>query len=256
MRNLSGFAAAALLASSAFGANAPVRASGAKDNLKNYYTPGGGNHEVSVTTCGSTYKYNGCFGSETFGPFGEATAIIEGQLTYSATSKHHAVANRDVYVLDRYTKQGYPSLSVYQQTNVIENGEPKVTFDKKSTVSLPFTSRVEDSYFMVANKDYIFIGSNAGSKVVTVSKKDLAVSVLPTPLWPEQQITGMSVDMNGYVTVTTLDSNVTYKPDGTEGLSGGGVSFGANEIQGTSLTNPRPPSIVAVPTGLQASVPQ
>jgi len=183
--------------------------------------------------CGSTQGSSGCYGSGGLGPFGKIGAMVEG---YPSTQG--SVVTRFIYVEDVAAGGTGVSLFVYKKTDTITTSGDTLSVTLTKTVSLPLTGGSTASGFMAANKSFLFMGSNQTAEAVEVKKSNF--SVTPISLTSGINVSSITADQYGYVTVTqgTSTGGATafgvWGPTGGIVEDGGGTQFMLETINGVS----------------------
>jgi hypothetical protein len=183
---------------------------------------------VDWIVCGSTQETEGCYASGSLGPFGRVGALLEGNPLVKGST-----VTRAIYVLDAGAGSSGSGveLYVYTKTDTVsaETDTVKVTLTK--TVSLPtLTGGASADCSMAANNNYLFIGTNLSPQAVDVKKSTFAVTTLGG-FSPPINVTAITADSYGYVTVTQGDFTTgengfyVFGPTGGGEEDGGGASF-------------------------------
>lgn len=189
-----------------------------------------GYKSVTWIVCGSTADTEGCYGSGSLGPFGQAGALIEGNPVVNSTTN---TVTRLVYIVDSAAGSGTSvSLYVYKETDVVTSESDTTTFTLERTVSLPLTGGAGVITLMAANSGYLFIGTNQSTLAVRVQKSNSAV-VQIGGFSPPIPVSSITADKYGYVTVTfgsSIESSgengfYQFGPDGSSVGDGGGAWF-------------------------------
>ena len=187
-----------------------------------------GYQSVHWVVCGSTAESEGCYGSGSVGPFGQAGALIEGNPSVDTAT---STVTRYVYIVDSAAGTGTSvDLYVYKKTDVVTSDYDTTTFTLEKTVSLPLTGGATVTTLMAANSGYLFIGTNQSTLGVRVQKSNLAVTQVGG-FSPPIPVTSSTADKYGYVTVTFGGSTggesgfYQFGPDGSGVGDGGGAWF-------------------------------
>lgn len=124
---------------------------------------------VEFTVCGSLPQSEGCYtGGLMNPPFEQACAVLQGQ----AKTKGD-VMKRDIYVLDKRTSPTDPALLyVYERQDTITQTFDTVTVTLVATVNLGITGGSNSHCAMAADKNYVYVGTNANPNAIRVSKAD------------------------------------------------------------------------------------
>ncbi|MDQ3199137.1 MAG: hypothetical protein M3Q46_08130 [Verrucomicrobiota bacterium] len=212
------------------GANAPID--------ETLFTTYFFNDQTSATwvTCGSTQNTSGCYAAGTLGPYGKIAAMMEG---YPRTNVSTNTVSREIYVVDVAggPNQDQVTLNVYKKTDMITPDFDTVTVVLTQSVPLALTGGTSAKALMAANKGFLFVGTNRSAMVDEIDKRSLAV----TPLGPySTNLTSITADQYGYVTVAFGFEFTVFGPDGSGQLGGGGTEFMLNPIQGVPATFPPP----------------
>jgi hypothetical protein len=127
---------------------------------------------VQFTVCGSLPGSDGCYGSETLGPFEHACAVMEG-----VEKTKGDVVSRAIYVLDkRATKKAPLQLYVYERTDTINGAYDTVHVSLTKQVSLGITGGPSSRCTMAGNPGYVFAGTDASNAAAVIDKTTLAAS--------------------------------------------------------------------------------
>lgn len=207
------------------------------------YFSGTGYTNVSWIVCGSTSQTEGCYGSGSLGPFGSAGALMEGNPSYNGTT-----VTRAIYVVDTASGTGGTgvTLYIYKKVDMVSSSSDTVTVTLLHTVPLPLTGGSGVLASMAGNNGFLFIGTNQSPQAVEVQKSNLTVTMIGG-FSPPINVTGISADMYGYVTVTfggfTTGENgfYTFGPTGAGVGDGGGAWFMLNTMTAVQ-TATLPPS--------------
>jgi len=190
-----------------------------------YTTYSGTPTSISWIVCGSTEESEGCYGSGNIGPFASASAILEGTPSVKGN-----VVTRAIYVVDS-GEENDVKLYVYRKTDTVTSSSDTVSVTLAKTVSLPpLVGGTKAATFMAANGKFLFIGTNQSTQAVRVTKNNLSVTALGG-FSPPINVTSITVDEYGYVTVTQDGGFSLYGPNGEEEEDGGGTSFTVGTAQ-------------------------
>jgi hypothetical protein len=196
-------------------------------SLYGSYTFENSYQNVLLTVCGSTQTSDGCYGGDLLGPFGHAGALIEGEESVSGNT-----VTRNIYVVDDADGGGTGvKLYVYTRTDVVTSSNDAVTVTLANTISLPLTGGANATTYMAASDGYLYIGTSLGSTVAQVQKSGLAVGQVNIQL---SNVSSITSDKYGYVTVTSGDTFVAIGPTGNLVGDGGGTEFMLNNSNGLS----------------------
>jgi hypothetical protein len=181
----------------------------------NYYgTP----TSVNWVVCGSTAESSGCYGSGSIGPFVSVGAMLEGNPTVSGE-----VVTRYIYVVDAAASP--VTLYVYKKTDTVTSSSDTVVVTLYKTVSLTVLVGGDSvTTYMAANPKYLYIGTSLSPNAVSVAKNNLKVSELPG-FSPPADVTSITSDEYGYVTVTQATAFTVYDSSGGSVEDGGGTQF-------------------------------
>ena len=194
---------------------------------------------LAWTVCGSTQVNSGCYGIGYLGPFGHAGALIEGNESVSG-----GTVTRNLYVVDDADGGTGVKLYVYTKTDVVTSSGDTVTVNLTNTIALPLVGGANAKTYMAANDRYLYIGTNLGPSAVSVQKSTLAMWQFTEDFTNLSSITS---DKYGYVTVTTGDGFVAFGPSDNFEEDGGGGEFMLNSTNGFSTAN-------FTPTGSNANL--
>jgi len=199
---------------------------------------------VSWIVCGSTASSSGCYGSGTLGPFGRASALLEGNPLVNSITR---TVTRQIFVVDTASASGVV-LYVYKKTDVVSSTFDTVTVTLFRTVALPLTGGINTLCSMAANNGFLFIGTDQSPQAVRVQKSNFAVTKVGG-FSPPINVTAITADQYGYVTVTQGLFNSgqsgfsVFGPNGALQEDGGGADVMLNTITAVS-TNTLPKSSV------------
>jgi hypothetical protein len=169
---------------------------------------------VNWIVCGSTQQTEGCYDSGNIGPFVAVGAMLESNPSVSGD-----VVTRNIYVVD--SGDTAVKLYVYKKTDTVTSTFDTTTVTLSHTVTLPLTGGSVVTY-MAANTNYLFIGTSQSLEAVEVRKSTLAISRLGII---SGDITSITSDEYGYVTVAQSTGFDVYGPTGSLEEDGGGSQF-------------------------------
>jgi len=182
-----------------------------------YTTYTGGRTSVGWTVCGSTAQSEGCYSSGSIGPFVGVGAMLEGNPAVNGN-----VVTRGIYVVD--SGGANVTLYIYKKVDTISASYDSVTVTLARTVSLPLTGGSTATCFMAANSKFLFIGTDQTSYAVEVNKGTLSMTNVGG-FSPPINVTSITSDQYGYVTVTQAGGFTVLGPDGSLREDGGGTDF-------------------------------
>lgn len=202
--------------------------------LFTYYTFSSAPVNVTWITCGSTDNTSGCYGAGTLGPFGNLGSMLEG---YPKTNVATGTVSRDIYVVDAAAGSSGKEvmLNIYKKTDVITPDSDTVTVTFTQAIPLALVGGPTTKAFMAANKGFLFVGTSRGPGFAEIDKRTLAVT--PISVF-STNITSITADQYGYVTVVAAFEFSVLGPDGGGQLGGGGTGFMLNPIQGVPAAFP------------------
>lgn len=181
----------------------------------NYY---GSATNVNWIVCGSTEESEGCYDFGSIGPFVAVGAMLESNPTISGD-----VVTRYIYVVDGGASP--VTLYVYKKTDTVSSSFDTAVVTLYATVSLsPLVGGDSVTTYMAANPNYLYIGTSLSPNAVSVTKSNLEVSELGG-FSPPLDVTSISSDQYGFVTVTQGTAFTVYGPDGSWVEDGGGTQF-------------------------------
>jgi hypothetical protein len=195
---------------------AQVPASAPDANLyTNYYgTP----TSVHWIVCGSTEQSEGCYDSGDIGPFVAVGAMLESNPSVSGD-----VVTRFIYAVDAGASP--VTLYVYKKTDTVSSSFDTTVVTLYKTISLSqLVSGSDVTTYMAANLKYLYIGTSLSPNAVSVNKTNLKVSELGG-FSPPADVSSITSDEYGYVTVTQGTGFTVYGPTGGEVEDGGGTQF-------------------------------
>jgi hypothetical protein len=173
---------------------------------------------VDWIVCGSTEESEGCYDSGTLGPFVGVGAMLE-----SAPSISGNVVTRGIYIVDSGDASAV-TLYVYKKVDTISSSFDTTTVTLAKTVSLPLTGGSGVVTSMGANSKFLYIGTDQSPQAVRVSKSNFAVITI-SGFSPPINVTSITADQYGYVTVTQAGAFTLYGPNGEFEEDGGGTQF-------------------------------
>jgi len=207
-------AALALFAALPLAAQAPATAPDAGLYTNYYGTP----TNVYWIVCGSTAQSEGCFDSGDIGPFVAVGAMLESNPSVSGDT-----VSRFIYVVDAGASP--VKLYVYKKTDTVSSSFDTTVVTLYKTVSLSqLVSGASVTTYMAANLKYLYIGTSLSPNAVSVSKTNLKVSELGG-FSPPADISSITSNEYGYVTVTQGTGFTVYNPAGSYVEDGGGTQF-------------------------------
>jgi hypothetical protein len=207
-------AALALFAALPLAAQAPATAPDAGLYTNYYGTPA----NVYWIVCGSTAQSEGCFDSGDIGPFVAVGAMLESNPSVSGDT-----VSRFIYVVDAGASP--VKLYVYKKTDTVSSSFDTTVVTLYKTVSLSqLVSGASVTTYMAANLKYLYIGTSLSPNAVSVSKTNLKVSELGG-FSPPADISSITSNEYGYVTVTQGSGFTVYNPAGSYVEDGGGTQF-------------------------------
>lgn len=222
---------------------APVRAQAptAPDaNLfTNYY---GSSTSVNWIVCGSTQQSEGCYDFGTIGPFVSVGAMLESNPTVSGD-----VVTRYIYVVDQGASP--VTMYVYKKTDTVSSSFDTAVVTLFKTVSLrQLVGGSDVTTYMAANPKFLFIGTSLSPNGVEVAKSTLRVTELGG-FSPPTDVTSITSDQYGFVTVTQGSAFTVFGPDGSSTEDGGGTQF----MLGTTQAVPASSLLIGdfAPTGVR-----
>jgi hypothetical protein len=198
-----------------------------------------GEQTLDWIVCGSTAGSSGCYASGSLGPFGKIGAMIEGNPTISGST-----VTRMIYVVDIAAGTGGTGVTLYsyKKTDTVSSTSDTVTVTLSKTVSLPLAGGASAVCSMAATPTLLFIGTNQSVQAVTVKKSTLTATQVGTYILGIN-VTGITVDKYGYVTVTqggfTSGSNgfSVFNSTGVAQEDGGGADFMLDTTAAVSTAN-------------------
>jgi hypothetical protein len=228
MSRISGYRLTAAIFLLAFTAVAPLSAqTPAAPDATLYTTYSGNLSNVNWVVCGSTADTEGCYASGSLGPFVGIGAMLE-----SNPSVNGNVVTREIYVVDSGSADSV-KLYVYKKTDTVTAETDTVVVTLSKTVTLPLTGGSTALCSMAANTRFLFIGTNQSAQAVEVRKSNFTISEIGG-FSPPSNVTSITSDEYGYVTVTQGDVFTVLGPDGTLQEDGGGTDFMLGTTQALS----------------------
>jgi hypothetical protein len=191
-----------------------------------YTTYTGSRTSVNWTVCGSTSQSEGCYASGSIGPFVGVGAMLEGNPAVNGN-----VVTRTIYVVD--SGGSNVTLYIYKKVDNVSASTDNVTVTLARTVSLSLTGGSTAVCFMAANAKFLFIGTSLTPYAVEVNKKTLTVTNVGG-FSPPINVTSITSDQYGYVTVTQAGGFTVLGPDGSLREDGGGTDFMLGTTQAVS----------------------
>jgi hypothetical protein len=180
----------------------------------NYYgTP----TSVNWIVCGSTEESSGCYDSGNIGPFAAVGAMLEGNPSVTGD-----VVTRFIYVAD--AGDAHVILYVYKKTDTVTSSFDTTVVTLFKTIDLPLTGGSGVATYMAANPKYLYLGTSLSAQGVAVTKSNLDVTRLGG-FSPPTNVSSITSNQYGYVTVTQGTAFTVYGPDGSYVEDGGGTQF-------------------------------
>jgi hypothetical protein len=170
---------------------------------------------VNWIVCGSTQQTEGCYGSGNLGPFVSVGAMLE-----SNPSVKGDVVTRAIYVVDAGASP--VTLYVYKKTDTVTSSSDTTIVTLGKTVPLTALVGGTVTTYMAANARYLYIGTSSSPQAVQVQKSNL--KVLEGGI-VSGNVSSITSDAYGFVTVTQGTDFVVYAPDGSYVEDGGGTQF-------------------------------
>ncbi len=192
-----------------------------------YTTYSGNLTNVNWLVCGSTAQTEGCYASGSLGPFVGVGAMLE-----SNPSVKGDVVTREIYVVDSGSADSV-KLYVYKKTDTVTADTDMVVVTLARTVTLPLTGGSTALVSMAANNSFLFIGTNLSSEAMEVRKSNFTITQIGG-FSPPSNVTSITSDEYGYVTVTQGDVFTVLGPDGLLQEDGGGTDFMLGTTQALS----------------------
>ncbi len=191
----------------------------------NMSTDGNGNATtVHWTVCGSTQQTEGCYGSGSIGPFMILGALLEGEPVVNGN-----VVTRSIYAVDMGNGNAV-TLYVYRKTDTLSLSNDTTLVYLTNVINLPLVSNTAAHTFMAANSGFLFVGNSAGSQALKISKSDLSITTIPG-FSPPANLTRITANAYGYVTVTEGNGFYVFGPNGNMVEDGGGSDFVVGSAQ-------------------------
>ncbi|HTT82099.1 MAG TPA: hypothetical protein VMF67_01320 [Rhizomicrobium sp.] len=222
---------AAALVAVAGNASAATAQPPKKDNLYSglfaTYSSSDDGAYVSFDVCGSTQESEGCYGGATLGPFGHACGVLEG-----APKTKGDVVTRAIYVLDKGSSDGSQAvLDVYKRTDTITETDDTVQVSLIQGVSLGLPGGPGTECAMGEGPVDVFAATTASTQAAEINIKSLAVSLVGG-FSPPSDVTSITTDDRGYVTVQFTEGFYVFAPDGDGEEDGGGSAAMVNTRNG------------------------
>ena len=207
-------------------------------NLFTTYTMGVNYKSIEWVVCGSTEESEGCFGSGTIGPFGEAGAMIEGEPSVEGLNVF-----RHIYVVDvaAGASGNDVELYVYRKTDSISATYDTVTVRLINSAALSLVGGAKAKAFIAANEHYLYVGTNFSDVALQIHKSDLSATQVGG-FSPPVKVSAITTDGYGNVTITFGDftsgasGSFVYAADGGSLEDGGGANFMLNTVTGVSTS--------------------
>jgi hypothetical protein len=175
---------------------------------------------VGITVCGTSPGISGCSAAfnganGSLGPFGKVGPIVEGNRSFISTTN---TVNRYIYALDLAVNGGTGvSLLVYRLSETISSANWNISFKLIKTIPLGITGGTTAKGFMAANKGYVYIGTDQSPYVMKVAKTGYALAQLQTTYPTSGNISGITVNGGGYVSLSSgLYTGTVYDPNGND----------------------------------------
>jgi len=216
------------------GENTPA-ASGPPDaTLFTTYTLDSLDKSVSWIVCGSTVSTEGCYAAGNLGPFGRAGGLMEGN---ASVNLHTNTVTRAIYIVDIASGRGGNGvvLYVYRKTDVVSSTSDTVTVSLTKTIKLPLAGGSTALCSMAANNSFLFIGTDNSPQAVRVQKRNFTVTQVGG-FSPPINVTAITADQYGYVTVTQGGFSSGENGFYVFGPDGGGADFMLNNAIAVSTT--------------------
>jgi hypothetical protein len=156
--------------------------------------------------------------------------LIEG---YPSQDVEKGTVTRYIYIVDvAYgSNRNGVELYVYKKVDTITSDTDSVTVTLFKTVSLPLSGGTGTIAFMAASFRFLYIGTNHNNQPVQVQKSNLALSPLSAISSDSTNISAITADQYGYVTVTAGGVFETFNPKGQVEEEGGGANFMLNNVK-------------------------
>jgi hypothetical protein len=220
------FAAAALvaLAGTCHAATQPK-----KNNLyaNLYATYSSSGTYVSFDVCGSTQESEGCYGGAQMGPFGHACGVLEGKPKTKGD-----VVTRAIYVMDKGAQSNSQAVvDVYSRTDTITSSNDTVNVTLTKTVSLNLPGGPNTECSMAAGPADVFAATTASTQAAEINISTLAASLVGG-FSPPSDVTSITADDRGYVSVQFGEGFYLFGPDGSGEEDGGGNAAVVNTRNG------------------------
>lgn len=198
---------------------------------------------VDMVVCGYTRDSEGCYGSAQLGPFGHAGALLGGE----PQTTHGGVTTRNLYIVDEAAGDGTAvTLNVYQETDTVNSPYATISMTLTNTIALPLKGGLGANTYMAGNAGYLFIGTDQSPFAVRVDKTNLSFDEIGG-FSPPSNVSSITTDDRGYVTVTFGEGFYAYGPDGNLVEDGGGADYMLNTSNGLSTGNVSTTSMISKP---------
>jgi len=218
---------ATLIAFAAFPLGAQAAASPPPNaGLYTSYSIGSDYQNVTWTVCGTTQTTEGCYGTGTLGPFAHAAALIESSPVVDVAT---GTVTRYIYLADNQARPPYNDfvyLYVYKKVDVVTSSTDTVTVSFVKFVSMRLLGGSGTTVFMAGNENYIYVGTSVYPFAVRIQRTNLSHLVQTAQVSPEADVTAITSDFYGNVTVTF---------GGATNHTAGSLQF---DINGNSLGTP------------------
>jgi hypothetical protein len=219
--------AAALVAFAGHGNAAEPSKTNLYANLFATYSASQDGTSVSFEVCGSTQETEGCYGGAQLGPFGHACGVIEGK-----PKQKGDVVTRDIYVLDKGSQSNSMAvLDVYKRTDTITSESDTVQVALKQAVALNLPGGPSTECSMAAGPAYVFAATTASTQAAAINIASLNVSLVGG-FSPPSDVTSITADDRGYVSVQFTEGFYIFGPDGSGEEDGGGNAALVNTRNG------------------------
>jgi hypothetical protein len=217
--NSSKIAAIAAVPFCALAMSTQIFAAQIDSNLYATYTMGG-NSSVSFIVCGSLPGSEGCYEGGTLDPpFEHACAVLEDSPHYNED-----VVTRKVYVLDRRSSaKTAVELYVYERKDTISSTFDTVSVKLKKTILLPINGGSGAKCAMAGNGAAVYAGTTKDTVAVSINKDTFEVNTVGG-FSPPANLTGITADERGYVSIQFTEGFYLIGPDGGGVEDGGGAA--------------------------------
>ena len=204
-------------------------------------------NELVFFDCGSTPMSSGCFGSSTFGPFGNIGAVVGGPITWSNdTLKQH------IYILDSAAGPHHTEVMIYDylKTDVYFPASGNVDASAKlvRSASLPLTGSYKARAWLARSGDFLYAGTNTSTSAAIIQANTLASSS-SGGFDPPVEVGSITINDYGYVNLVFAHASNTnsgfymFNKAGELVGEGGGVEYVVNSLIGINaeaLPSPGP----------------